>query len=135
MRFTLSVTEKRIAVFPVGKIARQANALARDLPFKFINPVQFPLFGNVFTRSNIVDVRIVGDGYPVIERLVNQIMDVGKGNQRSCLSLHGSCPCENLRSKFVWIWSEQLISAFKAKDIADAVEAAGEANGLHPSTT
>ena len=49
-----------------------------DLPFKFINPIQFPLFGNVFSRSNIVDVRIVGDGYPVIQRLVDQIMDVGK---------------------------------------------------------
>src|SRR5208337_3242587 len=34
----------------VVKIARQANALASDLPFKFVNPVQFPLFGNVFTR-------------------------------------------------------------------------------------
>ena len=37
----------------VGKIARQANAMASDLPFKFINPVQFPLFGNIYTDPTL----------------------------------------------------------------------------------
>ena len=62
----------------IEKIAREAYNSARDLPFKFINPIQFPLFGNIYSRSSIVDVRIVGFGYSIIESLVNQILDVGK---------------------------------------------------------
>ena len=34
----------------IPDIARRAFALAQDLPFKAVNPVQFPLFGNIYTR-------------------------------------------------------------------------------------
>jgi len=108
----------------VGKIARQANAAARDLPFKFLNPVQFPLFGNIFTRSNIVDVRIVGDGYPVIERLVNQIMELGKDIRGIVFSFTDLA----LRKPEVQVKVDLERAAnmgFQGKDIADAVEAAG----------
>src|SRR5271157_2207443 len=108
----------------VGKIARQANAAARDLPIKFINPVQFPLFGNIFSRSNIVDVRIVGDGYPVIQRLVEQIMDVGKDVKGVAFRYTDLA----LRKPEVQVKVDLERAAnfgFQGKDIADAVEAAG----------
>jgi hydrophobic/amphiphilic exporter-1 (mainly G- bacteria), HAE1 family len=108
----------------VGKIARQANALARDLPVKFLNPIQFPLFGNIFSRSNIVDVRIVGDGYPVIERLVDQIMELGK-NVKGVVFRYTDLA---LRKPEVQVRVDLERAAnfgFQGKDIADAVEAAG----------
>jgi hydrophobic/amphiphilic exporter-1 (mainly G- bacteria), HAE1 family len=108
----------------VGRIARQANVLARDLPFKFINPVQFPLFGNIFSRSNIVDVRIVGDGYPVIQRLVEQIMDLGKDVKGIVFRYTDLA----LRKPEVQVRVDLERAAnfgFQGKDIADAVEAAG----------
>ncbi|MGO9117431.1 MAG: efflux RND transporter permease subunit [Desulfomonilaceae bacterium] len=109
---------------PVGRIARQANAMASDLPFKFINPVQFPLFGNVFTRSNIVDARIVGDGYPVIERLVDQVLNVAKEIKGVVFRYTDL----SLRKPEVQVRVDRERAAnfgFQAKDIADAVEAAG----------
>lgn len=108
----------------VGSIARKANALAKDLPLKFLNPIQFPLFGNIFTRSNIVDVRIVGDGYPVIQRLVDQIMDVGKSVRGIAFRYTDLA----LRKPEVQVRVDLERAAnfgFQGKDIADAVEAAG----------
>src|SRR5271157_5600176 len=108
----------------VGKIARQANALTSDLPFKFINPIQFPLFGNIFSRSNIVDVRIVGEGYPVIQRLVDQIMDLGKDIKGVVFRYTDLA----LRKPEVQVKVDLERAAnfgFQGKDIADAVEAAG----------
>jgi len=109
---------------PVGRIARIAYYAARDLPIKFVNPVQFPLFGNVFTRSNIVDVRIVGEGYPVIEKLVNQIMEVGKHVKGIVFRFTDLA----LRKPEVQIRVDLERAAnlgLQGKDIADAVEAAG----------
>jgi HAE1 family hydrophobic/amphiphilic exporter-1 len=108
----------------VGKIARQVNATASDLPFKWINPIQFPLFGNIFTRSNIADVRIVGDGYPVIQRLVHQILDLGKDIKGVVFRYTDLA----LRKPEVQVRVDLDRAAnfgFQAKDIADAVEAAG----------
>ncbi len=108
----------------VGKIARQANALTSDLPFKFINPIQFPLFGNIFSRSNIVDVRIVGEGYPVIQRLVDQILDLSKDIKGVVFRYTDLA----LRKPEVQVRVDLDRAAnfgFQGKDIADAVEAAG----------
>ncbi len=108
----------------VKRIARQANELASDLPVKYINPIQFPLFGNIYTRSNIVDVRIVGDGYPVIEKLVNQIMELGrdiKGIAFRYTDLSLKKPEIEVRVDL----ERAANFGFQAKDIADAVEAAG----------
>jgi len=44
----------------IPDIARRAFELWQDLPLKAVNSVQFPLFGNIYIRSNIVDVRIMG---------------------------------------------------------------------------
>ncbi len=109
---------------PVGRIARQANAMARDLPVKFLNPVQFPLFGNVFTRSNIADVRIVGDGYPVIEQLVKQIMDLGK-DIKGVVFRYTDLSLKKPEVQVRVDLERAANLGLQAKDIADAVEAAG----------
>jgi HAE1 family hydrophobic/amphiphilic exporter-1 len=109
---------------PIGRIARQANAAASDLPFKWINPIQFPLFGNIYTRSNIVDMRIVGDGYPVIQRLVDQILDLGKDIKGVVFRYTDLA----LRKPEVQVRVDLDRAAnfgFQGKDIADAVETAG----------
>ena len=62
----------------IQTIGRQAFATSADLPFKAVNPIQFPLFGNIYTRSNVVDVRVRGENYQIIESLVEQIMQIGK---------------------------------------------------------
>lgn len=105
-------------------IARRAYATARDLPFKFINPVQFPLFGNIFSRSSIVDVRIRGEGYPVIQRLVDQISEIGdhtRGIIFRFTDLALRKPQINVRVDL----ERAANYGLQGKDVADAVEAAG----------
>ncbi|MCL5126513.1 MAG: efflux RND transporter permease subunit [Deltaproteobacteria bacterium] len=108
----------------VEKISREAYKTSRDLPLKFINPIQFPLFGNIYSRSNIVDVRIAGEGYPVIERLVNQILDLGKeipGIVFSYTDLALRKPEVQVRVNL----ERAGQFGFQPQDVADAVEAAG----------
>jgi hydrophobic/amphiphilic exporter-1 (mainly G- bacteria), HAE1 family len=62
----------------VRDVAQQAFLTSRDLPLKAVNPIQFPLFGTIQQRSNVVDVRIRGSSYEVIDGLVKKIMDLGK---------------------------------------------------------
>ncbi|MCX5874131.1 MAG: efflux RND transporter permease subunit, partial [Deltaproteobacteria bacterium] len=109
---------------PIEKIASEAYETSRDLPFKYLNPIQFPLFGNIDTRSNIVDLRVVGDSYKVVQPLVQRILDIGKdidGIIFRYTDLALGKPEVQVRvdperaSKF---W-------FQGKDIADAIEAAG----------
>ena len=57
---------------PIETIARQAYETSRDLPFKSLNPIQFPLFGNIDTRSNIVDLRVMGDAIKQFSRSSNK---------------------------------------------------------------
>jgi hydrophobic/amphiphilic exporter-1 (mainly G- bacteria), HAE1 family len=108
----------------IEKIAREAHRASRDLPFKFVNPIQFPLFGNIFTRSSIVDVRIVGDGYPVIQRLVNQVLEIGKGVEGIVFrftDLALSKPEVQVKVNL----ERAANFGFQGQDVADAVEAAG----------
>ncbi len=109
---------------PIEKIARQAYETSRDLPFKSVNPIQFPLFGNIDTRSNIVDVRVMGDSYKLIQPLVTQIMDIGKtvsGVAFRYTNLALRKPQIEVR-----VDAERAANlGFQGKDIADAVEAAG----------
>ena len=89
-----------------------------------VNPIQFPLFGNIDTRSNIVDIRIVGDGYRVIQPLVNQIMEIGN-DIKGIAFRHTDLA---LRKPEVQVRVDPERAAnlgFQSKDIADAVEAAG----------
>ncbi len=109
---------------PVEQIAREAYEMSRDLPFKSVNPIQFPLFGNINTRSNIIDLRVVGDGYKVIEPLVNQIMNVGKGIA-GVVFRHTDLALRKPEIQ-VRVDAERASSlGFQPKDIADALEAAG----------
>jgi hydrophobic/amphiphilic exporter-1 (mainly G- bacteria), HAE1 family len=108
----------------IPSIAREAFTMSRDLPFKSVNPIQFPLFGNIDTRSNIVDLRVVGDSYKVIEPIVKQIMDLGsetKGIVFRYTDLALRKPEVQVR-----IDAERASNfGFQGRDIADAVEAAG----------
>jgi len=109
---------------PIGKIARIAHYVARDLPIKFLNPVQYPLFGNIYTRSNIIDMRVMGESYEVIEGLVQQIMDIGKTTKGVVFTYTDL----SLRKPEVQVRVNPERAAnfgFSGKDIADAVEAAG----------
>ncbi len=109
---------------PIITIARTANRMARDLPFKAVNPIQFPLFGNIFSRSNIVDIRIMGESYPMIEKLIKQLMELGKGVKGVIFAYTDLA----LRKPEVQVKVDPERAAafgFQPKDIADAVEAAG----------
>jgi hydrophobic/amphiphilic exporter-1 (mainly G- bacteria), HAE1 family len=108
---------------PVESIAREAYEASRDLPFKSVNPIQFPLFGNIDTRSNVVDIRIMGDSYTVIEPLVKQVMEIGK-DTKGVAFRHTDLA---LRKPEIQVRVDDERAAnlgFQRKDIADAVEAA-----------
>ncbi len=108
---------------PIVNIAKQAYETSRDLPFKAVNPIQFPLFGNIYTRSNVVDVRIMGKSYVVIEDLINRIMEIGKDTQGIIFRYTELA----LRKPQVEVRVEHQRAShlgFHVKDIADAVEAA-----------
>ena len=107
----------------IPDIARRAFALSQDLPFKAVNPVQFPLFGNIYTRSNIVDVRIMGKSYDVIDGLVKQIMEIGK-ETRGIIFRYTELA---LRKPQVEVRVDHQRAAhygLQVKDVANAVEAA-----------
>jgi len=107
----------------VQHIAQEAFRLSRDLPLKSVNPIRFPLFGNIHSRSNVVDVRIMGKSYDLIDGIVKQIMDIGaetRGVVYRYTDLY-------LRKPQVEVRVDQERAAhfgFDVKDVADAVEAA-----------
>jgi len=106
---------------PIQQIAVTAYQEARDLPVKAINPIRFPLFGNIMTRSNIVDVRIMGKSYSVVDDLVRQIMEIGKDTKGVIFrytDLHLNKPQVEVR-----VDPERAAHfGFDVKDVADAVE-------------
>jgi hydrophobic/amphiphilic exporter-1 (mainly G- bacteria), HAE1 family len=107
----------------IQEIARQAFASSSDLPFKVVNPIQFPLFGNIYTRSNVVDVRVRGENYQIIESLVNQIMKIGKDTSGIVFRYTDLA----LRKPQIEIRVDTERAAnfgFRVKDVANAVEAA-----------
>jgi len=106
----------------VQQIARRAFDEAKGMPFKAINPIQFPLFGTMQQRSNVVDVRVRGESYDVIDGLVKQIMDLGR-RTKGVVFLYTDL---YLRKPQVEIRVDDRRAAnlgFEVKDIADAVEA------------
>jgi hydrophobic/amphiphilic exporter-1 (mainly G- bacteria), HAE1 family len=109
---------------PIEKIANEAYETSRDLPFKSVRPIQFPLFGNIDTRSNIVDLRVMGDSYKVIEPLVNKITEAGK-NLKGIVFRYTDLALRKPEIQ-VRVDAERAANlGFQGKDIADAVEAAG----------
>ncbi len=108
---------------PVTTIAKQVYEESRDLPLKSVNPIQFPLFGNIFSRSNVVDVRVQGKDYSVMQEIIDRIMEIGK-NTEGVLFRYTDLA---LRKPQVEVKVDQQRAAhlgFEVKEIADAVEAA-----------
>jgi hydrophobic/amphiphilic exporter-1 (mainly G- bacteria), HAE1 family len=108
---------------PIQQISREAFASSVDLPFKAVNPIQFPLFGNIYTRSSIVDVRVRGERYEIIEGLVKQIMEIGKNTSGIVFRYTDLA----LRKPQIEIRVDPERAAnfgFRVKDVAEAVEAA-----------
>ncbi len=105
------------------QIAKQAYDSGIDLPLKSINPIQFPLFGNIYSRSNIVDVRVIGKNYTVLEGIVKQIIEIGK-NTKGVVYTYTDLA---LKKPQVEIRIDQKRASnlgFEVRDIADAIEAA-----------
>ena len=119
--YILFATARRTAAFPYSRSQLAAYQAARDLPVKAINPIRFPLFGNIMTRSNIVDVRIMGKNYTAVDDLVKQIMEIGKDTKGVIFrytDLHLNKPQVEVR-----VDPERAAHfGFDVKDIADAVE-------------
>lgn len=105
------------------KIAQEAYGTSRDLPVKAVLPIQFPLFGNIYSRSNVVDVRVTGKSFEIIDRIIQQIMDIGK-ETRGIVFRYTDLA---LRKPQVEVRVDQERAThlgFQVKEIADAVEAA-----------
>jgi hydrophobic/amphiphilic exporter-1 (mainly G- bacteria), HAE1 family len=107
---------------PVVQIARQAFELSRDLPLKAVNPIQFPLFGNIHSRSNVVDVRVRGKSYEVIEGLISQIMAIGK-NTRGVVFRYTDLYLRKPQVEIRVDGQRAQHFGLDVKDVADAVEA------------
>ncbi len=109
---------------PIERIATEAHDTSMDLPFKYLNPIQFPLFGNIDTRSNIVDLRVVGDSYKVIEPIVKGIMDIAK-NVDGIVFRYTDLALKKPEVQVRTNPERTAKLGFQPQDIADAVEAAG----------
>lgn len=107
----------------VTTIAKQAHAASLDLPLKALNPIQFPLFGNIYTRSNVVDVRLQGKSYDVLENIVNQIMEIGK-DTKGIIFRYTELALQKPQVEVRIDHERAMHFGFRGRDVADAVEAA-----------
>ncbi len=105
------------------KIARQAYSQSLDLPFKAVNPIRFPLFGNIYSRSNVVDIRMMGKSYEVLEPLVREIMEIG-ANTRGVIFRYNDLYLRKPQVEVKVDHQRATHFGFDVKDIADAAEAA-----------
>jgi hydrophobic/amphiphilic exporter-1 (mainly G- bacteria), HAE1 family len=105
----------------IQDIALAAHQTAKDLPLKAVNPIRFPLFGNVMTRSNVVDVRIMGKSYTVVDDLVKQIMDIGR-DTRGVIFRYTDLYLRKPQVEIRVNGERAAHFGFDVKDIADAVE-------------
>lgn len=105
----------------IQNIAVQAHESAKDLPFRAVNPIRFPLFGNIMTRSNVVDVRIMGKSYLIVDDLVKQVMQLGESTRGVVFrytDLYLKKPELEVRVNV----ERAAHFGFDVKDVADAVE-------------
>ncbi len=107
----------------VTSIAKQAFDASSDLPLKALNPVQFPLFGNIYTRSNVVDIRLQGKSYEVLENIVNQIMEIGK-ETKGVIFRYTELALQKPQIEVRIDQERAMHFGFRSSDIADAVESA-----------
>jgi HAE1 family hydrophobic/amphiphilic exporter-1 len=108
---------------PITQVAQNAVRAAKDLPVKDINPIQFPLFGNIYSRSNVVDVRVTGKSYVVIEQLVQQIMDIGN-NTKGIVYRYTDLALKKPQIEIKVDHQRAAHFGLEVRDVADAVEAA-----------
>lgn len=107
----------------VPEIAKRAVAMSKDQPLSGINPIQYPLFGTIHTRSNIVDVRIMGPSYQILDPIIRQIKDMGQEIDGVVFTYTDLA----LRRPEVEVRIDHQRAAhlgFDVKDVADALEAA-----------
>ena len=115
--------DTRISGVSLEDISAQAADQARDLPFRSVNFIRFPLFGNIYLRSNVVDFRIIGQDLGVIHNLVGQFMDVGKTVDGVVFRYTDMA----LKKPEIHVLVDRDRAhklGFRVQDIADAVEAA-----------
>ena len=108
---------------PVSAIAKQAHGLSKDLPLRGVNPIQFPLFGNIHTRSSIVDIRLMGKSYEILGPMVKQIMDLGNEIE-GVVFTYTDLALEKPQVEVRVDHQRAAYLGFNVKEIADAVEAA-----------
>ncbi len=115
--------DERDSGVAVSDIAHRVWETSKDLPFRSVDVITYPLFGNVYLRSNVIDFRIVGPSYKVIPGLVDQLMEIGKNTRGvvfryTDLSLHRpqiDVRVDQERAQYFGL---------QVSDIGDAVEAA-----------
>jgi len=108
---------------PVVSIAKKAFETSRDLPLRGVNPIQFPLFGNIHTRSNVVDVRVMGTNYETLKRIIDQIMELGK-DIKGVIFRYTDLALKKPQVEVRIDHERAAHFGFELKEIADAVEAA-----------
>ncbi len=114
---------EEISGVSITSIAKQAHDASLDLPLKALNPIQFPLFGNIYTRSNVVDIRLQGKSYEVLDSIVNQIMEIGK-DTKGIIFRYTELALQKPQIEVRIDQERAMHFGFRGKDIADAVEAA-----------
>jgi hydrophobic/amphiphilic exporter-1 (mainly G- bacteria), HAE1 family len=107
----------------IDSIAKQAYDTSRDLPFKAVNPIRFPLFGNIYTRSNVVDVRVMGKGHDIIASICDQIMEIGK-NTSGIVFRYTDVALKKPQVEVRVDHQRASNLGFQVDDVAHAVEAA-----------
>ncbi len=122
-RIYLVCEDENISGVPVEKISRRAWETSRDLPFRTVNPIRFPLFGNVYLRSDVVDFRVVGRSYEVIKKLVGQIMEIGR-TTKGVLYRYTDLALRKPQIDIRIDHQRAQNLGLQVRDIADAVEAA-----------
>ncbi len=108
---------------PMHKISSEADRLSQDLPLAGLNPIQFPLFGNIHTRSGIVDVRLKGPSYEVLAPLVQQVMELGS-NIEGVVFAYTDLRLKKPQVEVKVDHQRASYYGFDVQDVADAVEAA-----------
>ena len=107
----------------VEEIARKAHEYSQDLPLRVVNPIKFPLFGNIFSRSNVVDVRVMGTSYEILEPIINQVMAIG-ADTRGVVFRYTDLALRKPQVEIRVDHDRAAYLGFEVKEIADAVEAA-----------
>ncbi|MDQ7785424.1 MAG: efflux RND transporter permease subunit [Desulfomonilaceae bacterium] len=108
---------------PIVDIARKAFETSRDLPLRGVNPIQFPLFGNIHTRSNVVDLRVMGTNYEVLKQIIDQIMELGN-DVRGVIFRYTDLALKKPEVEVRIDHDRAAHYGFEVKEIADAVESA-----------